>query len=149
MCLLVCFYIEIFSFQSNWDIQTSNSMLSEHSVRKCSDIDQSIFSDTKEKTKIHLALERDGEIIANSLDAKGMEDLSSYYLETNEWKTEAILYEKHPLIKEACRGDNLRVIKTTSGNDKGKSIYLHIFCHNMAIYKCFKFSDLFCRWNFV
>ena len=68
-------------------------------------------------------MERDGEIIANSLDAKGMEDLSSYYLETNEWKTEAILYEKHPLIKEACRGDNLRVIKTTSGNDKGKSTY--------------------------
>ena len=119
-------------------------MLSEHSVRKCSDIDQSIFSDTKEKTKIHLALERDGEIIANSLDAKGMEDLSSYYLETNEWKTEAILYEKHPLIKEACRGDNLRVIKTTSGNDKGKSTYN--FCHNMAIYK---FSEIFCRWNFA
>ena len=66
-------------------------------------------------------MERDGEIIANSLDAKGIEDLSSYYLETNEWKTEAILYEKHPLIKLASRGDNLRVIKTTSGNDKGKS----------------------------
>ena len=45
-----------------------------------SDIDQSIFSDPKEKTKIHLALERDGEIISNSLDAKGIEDLSSYYL---------------------------------------------------------------------
>ena len=100
-------------------------------LKKCSD--QSIFSDPEEKTKIHLALERDGEIIANSLDAKGIEDLSSYYLETNEWKTEAILYEKHPLIKEACRGDNLRVIKTTSGNDKGKSIY-NFFCHNMAIY---------------
>ena len=68
-------------------------------------------------------MERDGEIIANSLDANGIEDLSCYYLETNEWKTEAILYEKHPLIKEACRGDNLRVIKTTSGNDKGKSTY--------------------------
>ena len=83
-----------------------------------------IFSDPKEKTKIHLALERDGEIISNSQDAEGIEDLSSYYLETNEWKTEAILYEKHPLIKLASRGDNLRVIKTTSGNDKGKSKYI-------------------------
>ena len=95
-----------------------------------------------------MALERDGEIIANSLDAKGIEDLSSYYLETNEWKTEAILYEKHPLIKLASRGDNLRVIKTTSGNDKGKSTY-NFFCHSMAIYKYFKFPDNFCRWNFV
>ena len=68
-------------------------------------------------------MERDGEIVASSLDAKGIEDLSCYYLETNEWKTEAIFYEKHPLIKEACRGDNLRVIKITSGNDKGKSAY--------------------------
>ena len=90
-----------------------------------------------------MALERDGEIISNSLDAEGIEDLSSYYLETNEWKTEAILYEKHPLIKLASRGDNLRVIKTTSGNDKGKSTYI-FFAIVWPFNKHFKKK---CRWD--
>ena len=67
-------------------------------------------------------MERDGEIIATSKDSEGIEDLSSYYVESNEWKTEVVLYEKHSLIKEAYRGDNLRVMITTEvkTNDNGK-----------------------------
>ena len=59
-----------------------------------------------------MALERDGEIIATSKDSEGIEDLSSYYVESNEWKTEVVLYQKHSLIKEAYRGDNIRVMTT-------------------------------------
>ena len=66
-----------------------------------------------------MALERDGEIIATSKDSEGIEDLSSYYVESNEWKTEVVLYEKHSLIKEAYRGDNLRVMTTTEVKTDG------------------------------
>ena len=73
-------------------------------------------------------MERDGEIIATSKDSEGIEDLSSYYVESNEWKTEVVLYEKHSLIKEAYRGDNLRVMKTTEvktdGTDEGNDSVL-------------------------
>ena len=75
-----------------------------------------------------MALERDGEIIATSKDSEGIEDLSSYYVESSEWKTEVVLYEKHSLIKEAYRGDNLRVMKTTEvktdGTDEGNDSVL-------------------------
>ena len=64
-------------------------------------------------------MERDGEIIATSKDSEGIEDLSSYYVESNEWKTEVVLYEKHSLIKEAYRGDNLRVMTTTEVKTDG------------------------------
>ena len=73
-------------------------------------------------------MERDGEIIATSKDSEGIEDLSSYYVESNEWKTEVVLYEKHSLIKEAYRGDNLRVMTTTEaktdGTEKGNDSIL-------------------------
>ena len=54
-----------------------------------------MISDPEQKTKLWLALERSGQIIATSKDSEGIEDLSSYYVESNEWKTEMILYEKH------------------------------------------------------
>ena len=76
-----------------------------------------MISDPEQKTKLWLALERSGQIIATSKDSEGIEDLSSYYVESNEWKTEVILYEKHSLVKEAFRGDTLRVMSTTDGTE--------------------------------
>ena len=78
-----------------------------------------MISDPEQKTKLWLALERRGKIIATSKDLEGVEDLSSYYVESNEWKTEVILYEKHSLIKEAFRGDILRVMSTTEVKNDG------------------------------
>ena len=78
-----------------------------------------MISDPEQKTKLWLALERSGQIIATSKDSEGIEDLSSYYVESNEWKTEMILYEKHSLIKEAFRGDTLRVMSTTEVKNDG------------------------------
>ena len=78
-----------------------------------------MISDPEQKTKLWLALERSGKIIATSKDSEGIEDLSSYYVESNEWKTEVILYEKHSLVKEAFRGDTLRVMSTTEVKNDG------------------------------
>ena len=81
-------------------------------------------------TKLWLALERDGEIIASSKTVKSIDDLKSISIKTEGLKTEETLSEKHSVIKEAYRGDILRVMKTVEAEKLGRDIGKSIFQYN-------------------